>query len=111
MTLLCHPNRAKFRLTLLALLMVTTLLTPSGAQAAERNGTVLFFPLAELQQLIVHPSPHSLTAFLSFSPPALRFAWPAWSTADRPQQGHTGYDNGPGVEAFHLPGPRPLWGD
>jgi hypothetical protein len=48
MTIVRQTSSAKRRL---ALLTVATLSTPSSAKAAEQDGTVLFFPLADLQQL------------------------------------------------------------
>jgi len=104
MTIVRQTSSAKRRL---ALLTVATLSTPPSAKAAERDGTVLFFPLADLQQLIGHPFRNSLNAFLSFSPLVSSCAWHAWSTAPEqanPLQWNTGCGNEPGSEEFHLPG-------
>ena len=114
MTTLRHTSGSKLRLTLLALLTVATLSLPSSAKAAERDGTVLFFPLADLQQMIVHPSRQSLTALFSFSSPApdsARHAWSAIPERDNPLQWNNGYSNGLWVDGCRLPGPRPLWGN
>jgi len=48
-----HTSSSKCRLILLALLPLINFLTPAGAKATELNDTVLFFPLAELQHLLV----------------------------------------------------------
>jgi hypothetical protein len=94
MTALRHTSGTKLRLTLLALLIATTLSLPSSAKAAERDGTVLFFPLEDLQQMIVHPSLNSLTALFSFSSPAPNSALHAWSATperDNPLQWYNAY--------------------
>ena len=113
MTIVRQTSSATLRLALLTLLTVATLSLPSSAKAAERDGSVLFFPLADLQQLIVHPSRQSLAAFLSFSPPVSSCAWHARSTAQEQAnhvQWHTGCGNEPSSEEFHLPGLHTLWG-
>jgi hypothetical protein len=114
MTTLRHTIGSKLRLTLLALLTVATLSLPSSAKAAERDGTVLFFPLADLQRMLVHPSRQSLTALFAFSSPVPNSAWHAWSAIperDNPLQWNNGYSNGLCVDGCLLPGPRPLWGN
>ena len=114
MTTLRHTSGSKLRLTLLALLTVATLSLPSSAKAAERDGTVLFFPLADLQRMIVRPSRQSLTALFSFSSPApdsARYAWSATPERDNPLQWNNTYSNGLCVDGCRLPGPRPLWGN
>ena len=114
MTTLRNISDSKLRLTLLTLLTVTTLSLPSNAKAAERDGTVLFFPLEDIQQMIVHPSLHSLTALFSFSPSlsnSERHAWSATPERDKPLQWNNTYSNGLCVDECRLPGPRPLWGN
>jgi hypothetical protein len=114
MTTLRHTSGSKLRLTLLALLTVATLSVPSSAKAAERDGTVLFFPLKDLQQMIVHPSLNSLTALFSFSSPvpnAAQHLWAATPERDNPLQWYNDYSNGICVDGCRLPGPRPLWGN
>src|SRR5262245_53112406 len=111
MTTLRHTTGSKLRLTFLALLTAATLSLPSSAKAAERDGTVLFFPLGDVQQMIVHPSRQSLTALLSFTPPAPNSALNAWSATpvrDNPLQWNNTYSNGMCVDGCRLPGPRPL---
>ena len=113
MTIVRQTSSATLRLALLTLLTVATLSLPSSVKAAERDGSVLFFPLADLQQLIVHPSRQSLNEFFSFSPPVSSCAWHARSTDSEqanPFQWHTGYGNEPRSEEFHLPGLHMLWG-
>ena len=111
MTTLRYTGSPKLCLAFLALLTATTLLMPSGAQAAERNGTVLFFSFADIQQVLARPSLPALTSLFSFSQPA--FAWRAQSeTAKRGSllERNTRYGNGFWVEGYRLPGPHPLWG-
>jgi hypothetical protein len=111
MTTLRYTRSPKLRLAFLALLTATTLLMPSGAQAAERNGTVLFFSLEDIQQVLARPSLPALTSLLSFSQPA--FSWRAQSqTAERGSlmERNTRYGNGFWVDGYRLPGPHPLWG-
>ena len=82
MKTLRYTGSPKLCLAFLALLTATTLLMPSGAQAAERNGTVLFFSFADIQHVLARPSLPALTSLLSFSQPA--FSWRAQSeTAER----------------------------
>ena len=114
MTTLRHTTGSKLRLTLLALLTAATLSLPSSAKAAERDGTVLFFPLEDLQQMIVHPSLNSLTALFSFpraAPNSVLNAWSATPERDNPLQWNNAYSNGMCVDGCRLPGPRPLWGN
>ena len=113
MTTLHYSSSTKLRLTFLALLTVTTLLMPLGAKAAERDGTVFFFPLEDIQHVLVHPSLSSLSSLFSFSSPASGFAWRARSeTAEQysPLERDTRYDAGLEIEGYRLPGPHPLWG-
>ena len=111
MTTLRYTGSPKLRLTFLALLTATTLLMPPVAKAAERDGTMLFFSLEDIQQVLARPSLPALTSLLSFSQPA--FAWRAQSqTAERgsPMERNTRYGNGFWVDGYRLPGPHPLWG-
>ena len=59
-----HTLRTKCRKALLAGVALSALLTPAGALAAEREGTVLFFSVEDLQQALSHPSPFSLSPFV-----------------------------------------------
>ena len=86
---------------------------PLGAKAAERDGTVLFFSLEDIQHVLVHPSRSALSSLFSFSSPASGLAWRARSeTAEQysPQERDTRYDAGLEMEGYRLPGPHPLWG-
>jgi hypothetical protein len=111
MKTLRYTRTPKLCLAFLTLLTATTLLMPSGAKAAERNGTVLFFSLEDIQQVLDRPSLPALTSLLSFSQPA--FSWRAQSQTAK--QGsllerNTHYGNGFWVDGYRLPGPHPLWG-
>ena len=113
MTTLRYSSSTKLRLTFLALLTVTTLLMPSGAKAAERDGIVLFFPLEDIQHVLAHPSLSSLSSLFSFSSPASGFAWREQSVApeqDSHLERNARYSTGLEIEGYRLPGPHPLWG-
>ena len=113
MTTFRYTSKKTLRLTFLALLTGTTLLMPLGAQAAERDGTVLFFPLEDIQHVLAHPSLSSLSSLFSFSSPASGFAWREQSGAaeqDSQLERNALYGTGLEIEGYRLPGPRPLWG-
>jgi hypothetical protein len=110
MMILRYTSSAKLRLTFFALLTVITLLMPLGAKAAERDGTVLFFPLEDIQQVFIHPSFSSLISLFSFSPPTSSFAWSETAEQYGLRERNAFYGVGPEIEGHHLPGPRPLWG-
>ena len=113
MTPLRSTGSPKLRLALLALLTVTTLLMPPVAKAAERDGTVLFFSLEEIQHVLVHPSLPALASLLSFSQPASSFAWRMQSEAaeqDSQLERDARYGTGLEIEGYRIPGPHPLWG-
>ena len=112
MTTLRYTRSPKLRLAFLALLTATTVLMPAGAKAAERDGTVLFFSLEDIQQVLARPSLPALTSLLSFSP-ASSFSWRAQSkTAAKGSllERNTRYGNGLWADGYRLPGPHPLWG-
>jgi hypothetical protein len=113
MTTLRHTSNTKLRLALLALLTVTTLLMPPGVKAAERDGTMLFFSLEDIQQVLAHPSLSAFASLLSPSQPMSSFTWRAQSEVagqDSPRERNTRYGNGLWADGYRLPGPRPLWG-
>lgn len=102
---------AQFRLTLLALLTLAPLWLPAGTHAAERDGTVLVFPLQDVQHLIVSPSRQSLATLFSFSSPPSSFArheGAALSGQDNVLRPNTGDGNTRWGDRHLLPGP--LWG-
>ena len=111
MMALRHSTGSQFRRTLLALLILATLGMPAGTHAAERDGTVLFFPLEDVQHLIVSPSRHALATLFSFSSPTFHFARherSAMSEQDNVLQRNTGHGNNVGSDRSLLPGS--LWG-
>jgi len=113
MTTLRYTNSPKFRLALLALLTVITLLLPSGAKAAERDGTVLFFSFEDIQHVLTNPSLSAFTSLFSISQPTPSSAWRAQSEAaeqNSPLGRNTRDGNGLWADGYRLPGPRPLWG-
>ena len=112
MKTLRYTRSPKFYLAFFALLTASTLSMPLRAQAAERNGTVLFFSLDDIQQVLARPSLPALTSLFSFSP-ASSFSWRAQSETvmkSSPLERNTRYGNGFWVDGYRLPGPHPLWG-
>src|SRR5262245_14351226 len=97
------------RKALLTGVALSTLLTPVSALAAEREGTVLFFSVEDLQQALSHPS------LPSFSQLAPSFAWqqeqPEAAEQDGRLERNARWGNGLGVDGYTRPGTRPLWGD
>src|SRR2546427_11050448 len=103
MTTLSQALSPRLRLSLLALLTLIALLTPPCARAAERAGTVLFFSLADLTQLLSHPALPSLSAL---SP---SYAWRGEDEAavqDGPLEQNAAWGNGLGVDGAAAPGSR-----
>jgi hypothetical protein len=107
MTMLSQALRTQCRKALVAGLTLSILLTPTCALSAEREGTVLFFSLEDLQQALSHPSLPSLS---QLSP---SFAWweqPEAAEQDGPLERNFRWGNGLGVDGYTRPGTRPLWG-
>jgi hypothetical protein len=107
MTTLSQRLRTQYRNTLLAGVAFGVLLTPTFAQSAEREGTVLFFSLEDLQQVLFHPSLPSLWQLPS------SFAWrerPEAAEQDGPIERSIRWGNGQGIDGSTRPGTRPLWG-
>jgi hypothetical protein len=106
------PRSPQLRLAFLAFLTVTTLLMPASAKAAERDGTMLFFSLEDIQHVLAHPSLPTLTSLFSLSQSS-SFSWRAQSETavqGSPVERNTRFGNGLWVEGYRLPGPHPLWG-
>jgi len=108
MTILSQTLRTKYRKALLAAVALLVLLPPAGALAAEREGTVLFFSLEDLQQALSRPSPFSL--FLQLSSSFAQREQPEAETQDGPLERNARWGNGLGVDGYTHPGTRPLWG-
>src|SRR5262245_52792560 len=107
MTTLGQTLRKQGRKVLLAGVAFSVLLTPTFARSAEREGTVLFFSVEDLQQALSHPSLPSLS---QLSP---SFAWREQSEAaaqDTHLERNARWGNGLGVDGYTRPGTRPLWG-
>jgi len=107
MTTLSQALSAKCRKALLAGVALGALLTPPCALAAEREGSVLFFSVEDLQQALSHPT---LPSFSQLLP---SFAWqeqPRATEPDGPRERNTRWGNGLGVDGYTRPGTRPLWG-
>lgn len=98
----------KLKNSLLAVLALAVLLTPTCAVSAEREGTVLFFSFADLKKELSHPSLPSLS---QLSP---SFAWrDQHEQADQegPIERNYRWGNGLGFDGYAAPWTRrPLWG-
>ena len=107
MTTLNYILRTQGRKALLAALALTVLLTPTCAQSVEREGSVLFFSLEDLHQMLFPPSLPSLWQLPS------SFAWreqPAAAEQSSPLERNARDGNGFWVDGYRLAGPHPLWG-
>jgi hypothetical protein len=107
MTILSQTLRTKCRKALLAAVALLVLLPPAGALAAEREGTVLFFSLEDLQQTLSRASPFSLLPFLQLSPSFARREQPEADKQDGPLERNSRWGNGLGVDGYTRPGTRP----
>src|SRR5262245_27217892 len=110
MATLSQTLRLNCRKALLAGVALSALLTPVCALAAEREGTVLFFSLEDLQQVLSYPSPFSLPPFLQLSPGFAKREQPDAESQDGPLERTSRWGNGLGVDGYTRPGTRPLWG-
>jgi hypothetical protein len=107
MTTISKTLRKMGRTSLIATLALTALLTPASGFAAERDGSVLFFSLADVQQMLSNPTLPSAPD-LSYS-----FTW-----RDQRQSEDQGsllernyyWGNKLGIDGYAKPGNRPLWG-
>jgi len=108
MTTSSHTLHTTLRRALLVFLTLSPLLITPGAFAAERDGTVLFFSLEDLQEVLSYPS---LPSFAQLPP---IFAWQdphEGAEQDGPLERHYSWGNGLGVDGYAHPGAqRPLWG-
>ena len=110
MTILSQTLRTKCRKALLAAVALLVLLPPAGALAAEREGTVLFFSLEDLQQALSRPSPFSFSPFLQLSPSFARREQHEAEKQDGPVKRNSRWGNGLGVDGYPRTRTRPLWG-
>ena len=110
MTTLSHTLRSKCRKALLAAVALLVLLPPAGALAAEREGTMLFFSLEDLQQALSHPSGFSLSPFLQLPSSFARRKQPEAEKQDGPLERNSRWGDGLGVDGYIRTGTRPLWG-
>src|SRR5262245_27961706 len=107
MATLSHTRRTKCRTALLVAVALLVLLPPAAALAAEREGTVLFFPLEDLQLVLSHPS---LFSFSQLSPSVAWRERHATEKQDGPVERNFRWGNGLGVDGYTRSGTRPLWG-
>ena len=107
MTTLSQTRRTKCRKALLAAVALLVLLPPASALAAEREGTVLFFSLEDLQQALSHPS---LPLFSHLSPIFTWWDQPETEKQDGPVERNSRWGNGLEIDGYTRPGTRPLWG-
>jgi hypothetical protein len=85
--------------SLLAMIALTVLLTPASGFTAERDGSVLFFSLEDLQQTLSNPTAPSFSDWSS------NFAWRNQREQDQPGPGidYLSRGHGPGEGAPGLP--------
>ena len=110
MTTLSQTLRTRCKKALLGGAILYLLLPSPCALAAEREGTVLFFSLEDLQQMLSHPS-HFLSSSLWQLPSS--FAWrerPEEAERDGPLERNARWGNGQGIDGYRRPGTHPLWG-
>ena len=107
MTTLSRALRTQCRKALFAGLALSLLLTPTRARSAEREGTVLFFSVEDLQQALSHPS---LPSFSQLSPSFARREQSEAEKQDGTLERNSRWGNGLGVGGYTHPGTRPLWG-
>jgi hypothetical protein len=109
MTILRQTLRTQCWKALLAGVALSALLSAS-APAAEREGSVFFFSMEDLQEVLSHPTLFSLPAlWQSWS----SFAWQEQDAAehqDGPLERNARWGNGLGIDGYTRPGTRPLWG-
>jgi hypothetical protein len=107
MTTLSQGLSMQSRKALLVGLTLFVLLLPTSALSAEREGSVLFFSLEDLRQVLTHPT---LPSLWHLSP---SFAWweqPKAAEQDGPLERNARWGHGLGVDGYTRPGTRPLWG-
>lgn len=107
MTPLSHTLRTTYRKTLLAGVALSALLTPPCALSAEREGSVLFFSVEDLKEVLSHPA----LPYLSQLPPS--FTWREQHEANEeegPLERNFRWGNGLGIDGYTRPGTRSLWG-
>ena len=113
MTTLRQTLRTKGKKALLVGAVLHVLLPAPPVLAAEREGTVLFFSLEDLQWVLASPSLPSLTSLFSRAQSLPSFAWQARPEATEqggPLKRNARYGEGLGIDGYRLPGTRPLWG-
>ena len=106
MTTLRHALSSRLWISLLALLTLTALRTPSGAMTAEHEGTVLFFSFADLKQMLSHPTLPALPSLSALSP---SWAWREQYEAaeqDGPLERTYRWGDGLGLEGYASYAPR-----
>ena len=108
MTTLRQALRSQGRTALLAGLTLLVLLLPPCALSAEREGTVLFFSMEDLQQVLAHPA---LPALSQLSPSLAWRKQPRAAEQGGPLEQNARWSHGLGVDGYTRPGTRPLWGD
>lgn len=106
-----HALRKKLKNSLPAALALTVLLTPPYARAAEREGTVLFFSLADLTQMLSHPTLPALPSLSELSPSRAWWEQDQAAGPEGPLERNVRWGNGLGFDGYAYPGlRRSLWG-
>jgi len=106
MTMTSKTLSKTIRKSVLAAFAFTVLMTPISGFAAERDGSVLFFSLDDLQQTLSNPT------LPSFSDWSSNFAWRDQREQDQssPLERNYNWGNRLGFDGYAKPGTRPLWG-
>jgi len=108
MTTLSQTLRTKCRKALLAGVALSALLTPACALAAEREGSMLFFSVEDLQQTLAHPS---LPALSQLSPSFMWWEQPKAAEQDGPLERNSRWGNGLGVDGYYPMGSQSKAGE
>jgi len=107
MTTTSKTLRKMGKSSLIAMLALVALLTPASGFAAERDGSVLFFSLEDMQQMLSNPTLPSAPD-LSFS-----FTWRNQRKNENLESAlerNYYWGHKLGVDGYTKPGTRPLWG-
>ena len=107
MTTTSKTSRKMGRISLIAMLVLVALLTPASGFAAERDGSVLFFSFADVQQMLSNPTLPSAPDLSS------SFTW-----RDQQKNEDSGsllersyyWGNKLGIDGYAKPGNHSLWG-
>src|SRR5262245_36251810 len=107
MTTLSQALSMQSRKALLGGLTLFVLLLPTCALSAEREGSVFFFSVEDLRQVLTHPT---LPSLWHLSPSVAWWEQPKAAEQDGPLERNVRWGHGLGIDGYTRPGTRPLWG-